>query len=227
MKKKLGLALILVMILVITTGCVSQGNFDELQTQYSELNMEYQKLKDEYNSLVIDTANWLKMTEEEKSAELAQAESDQLTTEKAAEAALKAKAEAEEKAETERRVAEERIRQESVSLKDIFIDPERFDGQFVRITDTLRLYDNDLPTKEYRAYIPTGKDYFSVNTDYPLYIFYGDMEDYKTWASLSKTDDHMITVAGTIKIRNVFGHISIVLQATEITLDSSKTRSFY
>lgn len=219
MKRKLGLALMLAMVLAITTGCVSQGNFDELQDQYNELNSKYEELKSEYDSLTVDTADWAQLSEMRVATEVAQAEIDRLAAEEAGRIAAEEKTAAEEKAEAERKAAEDEALKENASLKDILIEPEKYDGQFVRITDNLVIVDNEVLSKEYKTFLSTGSKSYDYDTNFKLYVNYENMEDYKTWASVSSRNRTKISVAGTIRVKYNYSYLTVImLDATEITL---------
>jgi nucleoid-associated protein YgaU len=229
MKKCFSIILALIMAFALLTGCgVAQSDYDavvaeraELQTQYSQSKSDYDSLKAEHDKLVIDTADWLQFSAEEKATIAAQAESARIEAEQVAKKAAEEKA-AEEKIAAEKAAAEaEKIAKEQVSLQDILIEPQKYDGKFVRITSNLQVMGNDLERKSFNTWLSTGSEFTDNDMTFQLEVFYEDMSDYKTWATLSSANYPIITIAGTIHIfRNT--NNSVYINATEITNHGNK-----
>lgn len=142
MIKKSSLLLVLLLVLLSCSACGNEitteeyhnlkGNYDSLQEQhdtlceqYDSLCKQYDKLKEEYNTLKIshdkllsDSSEFLRMTENEQAAALAQAEADRINAENAAkEAKEKQEAAAKAAAEEAARIAEENAAAEATEQK--------------------------------------------------------------------------------------------------------------
>ncbi|MDR3295647.1 MAG: hypothetical protein LBT26_07470 [Clostridiales Family XIII bacterium] len=124
--KRLITLLMFSVLLLSFTGCgVAQNDYDtvvaeqdKLQAEYDQQKADYESLKAEYDKLLTDTADWRKLLDEEKTAQIAQAEADRIVAEEAAKKAAEeqaaadaaAKKAAEEKAAADaKKAAAERI----------------------------------------------------------------------------------------------------------------------
>lgn len=110
------------------------------QDEYSKTKEDYDSLKKDYDTLLADTADWLKLSEEEQAAQLAQAETERIAAEAEAEQA------AEEKAAADAKAAEEAAQKEAeeaalkaeeekkgyntgITFSDISRNPDDFEGK--------------------------------------------------------------------------------------------------
>lgn len=86
-----------------------KSEYDEVSSRYDELSSNYASLESDHNKLMAETADWVKLTETEKAAQLAQAESDRIAAEENAKKAREEQAAAERAAaeEAQRRADEE------------------------------------------------------------------------------------------------------------------------
>ncbi len=75
-----------------------QAKYDTINSDYDTLKAKYDKLEREHNELVDNTSDWLKMTEDEKSAQLARAETERIAAEEEAKKPKEEQAAAEEAA---------------------------------------------------------------------------------------------------------------------------------
>lgn len=109
MKRYVALLLMFVSIVVLVSGCVSQGDYDDLQTRFDKLTSEHEALQAEHDILKVEAADWLQLSEDKRAAELASAETERIRAEDEAAklAAEKAAIKAAEKAEADRKAAEE------------------------------------------------------------------------------------------------------------------------
>lgn len=200
---------------VILSGCgVSQAEFDaavtrrdELQIQYDtvvserdQMQTKYNELKAEHDELVKNTADWLKLSEEEKAAQLAQAEADRIAAEEAAqkakeerEAAQKAAAEASKrKAEEEaaaRAEEEKKGYNTGITFNDLSRNPDDYEGKKVKFTGEV-LQVTEL-TSEIQIRLATKPNSWGGYSDNVVYLYFDS-----ALISSRILEDDIITVYG-------------------------------
>jgi outer membrane murein-binding lipoprotein Lpp len=218
MKRFTALLLAVITTALLLAGCgVPQDDYDSLVSQKDGLQAEYSALKAEHDALVADTADWLAMSDDEKAAATLQAEMDRIAAEEAAKIAAEEQAAAEqaaqvaadeqakrEAAEARRKAAE--AERDSVTLFDLLLEPEKYEGKFVRVTSTLDIISNDTSYKIFYTWLYTKEA--GSDSNFYMYVSYAELPDWKTWGTVS-SDQH-IKVSGTFSDRTI--------QATEITL---------
>ncbi len=127
--------LVFLEIVLLLTGCgVSQTEYDALQARLNQAQQEYDELKQAYDELAEGAEGWLKLSEEERAAKLAQAEADRIAAE---EAEKKAKAEQEAAAEQAAREAEEEARKgydTGITFDHLARNPDDYTGKKVKLT---------------------------------------------------------------------------------------------
>jgi hypothetical protein len=207
-----------------------QTEYNTLNERYNTLNTEHEMLKSEHDTLIANTTDWLKMSEDEKAAQMANAEVERIAAEevakkaaeeRAAEDAKKAAEEkaAAEKAEAERIAAEEKANKEKVGIKDVLLEPLNYYGEFVRITSDWVIASNNVDRKSFSCFLLKERrdsGYNTSDTDFSIEIFYEDMSDWKKWGQLSE-DNQIIHVAGTVYTYSN-NKDSCYIKASEITI---------
>ena len=119
--------------------------YADLQTQYQEISDKYDKLQKEYDQYKEETADFTKMTEEQRAQAVAQAELDRINKEEEArqakEAAEKAEAERKAQEEAEKEAAEQaRLAEEAkgyetgITYEQLARSPEKYKNQKVKFT---------------------------------------------------------------------------------------------
>lgn len=203
------------MLTVILSGCgVSQAEFDaavtrrdELQLQYDaavserdQMQTKYNELKADHDELVKNTADWLKLSEEEKAAQLAQAEADRIAAEEAAQKA-KEEREAAQKAamEASKRKAEEeaaaRAEEEKkgyntgITFNDLSRNPDDYKGKKVKFTGEV-LQVTELPS-EIQIRLATKPNGWGGYSDNVVYLYFDS-----ALISSRILEDDIITVYG-------------------------------
>lgn len=130
-----------------------KGQLSEIKSAKDKLQSDYDALLSQYNTLKEDTADWEKLSAEEKAEKLAQAEADRIAAEEAAKKA-KAEQEAAEKAAAEeaaKKAAEEEAAREAEKKKgyetgitydnlardpDLYKDKKvKFKGEVLQVTE--------------------------------------------------------------------------------------------
>jgi hypothetical protein len=106
--------------------------------------------------------------------------------------------------------------EDSVTLQDVLLETDVYDGQFVRISSELKIYANNLDRKSFRTYLSTGSGPLDSDMDLDLEVYYDEMTDWKTWGTMS-ADYQIIKVAGTITASE-YQAIGCGIKASEITI---------
>jgi hypothetical protein len=207
MKRITALVLVALAVALLLAGCgVPQEDYDSMVAQKDGLQAEYYALKSEHDALIADTADWLAMSDDEKIAAALQAEMDRIETEKAAQIVAEEQAEIEaEEAKKQAEEEAERIK-ESVTLEDLYLEAEKYDGKFVRITDELKISNNN-PSGKFFSCDPPDSGFGCVTN-----VQYEEFDNWKTLAKMD-ADGRRIKVAGTFY--NMVGWHYIL--ASEIT----------
>ena len=143
-------SIILCAAVVLTAGCsgVSQESYNSLVEENSRLQSEKNELKSKYDTLVSDTEDFRKLSEDEKAAELAKAEKDRIEAEEAKRQAQEeadrlaaereAQEEAERKAEEEARLAEEAKGYETgITFEQLSRTPDDYINKKVKFTGSV------------------------------------------------------------------------------------------
>jgi hypothetical protein len=112
--------------------------------------------------------------------------------------------------------AEESSEEGSVTLQDVLLETDVYDGQFVRISSELKIYANDLERKSFRTYLSTGSGPLDSDMDLDLEVYYDEMTDWKTWGAMS-ADYQIIKVAGTV-VADAYLSTGCGIKASEITI---------
>ena len=159
------------------------SKYDSLKADYDSLKSEYSNLKSEHDSLVEDTADWLTLSEEEKAAQLAQADADRIVKEAAAKKAAEEKA-AEEKAAAEKAAkkaaddaaakAEEAKKGYNTGIKfnDLSRNPDDYKGKKVKFTgEVLQVSE---VKNEVQIRLATKKNSWGGYSDEVIYIYFDD-----------------------------------------------------
>ena len=177
-----------------------KSDYDKLQIGFDELKLDYEKLLAEYDNLRVNTADWLQLTDEQKSEQLAQAEADRIKAEEElriveeekAAVEAKAQAEADKKAaeEAERRAAEEKKGYNTgISFDQLARNPDDYIGKKVEFTGEV-LQVSEIGS-EIQIRLATKENSWGGYTDNVVYIFFDN--------SLIKSrilDNDIITIYG-------------------------------
>lgn len=189
---------------VILSGCgVSQAEFDAVVSERDQMQTKYDELKAEHDELVKNTADWLKLSEEEKAAQLAQAEADRIAAEEAAqkakeeqEAAQKAAAEASKrKAEEEaaaRAEEEKKGYNTGITFNDLSRNPDDYEGKKVKFTGEV-LQVTEL-TNEIQIRLATKPNSWGGYSDNVVYVYFDS-----DLISSRILEDDIITVYGVAR----------------------------
>lgn len=180
-----------------------QTQLDGLQMQYNGLQTKYDALKAEHEELVANTADWQKLSEDEKAAQLAQAEADRIAAEEAEkkakeeraaaekaaaeEAQRKAEAEAAARAEEEKRGYDTGITFDNLSRK-----PDDYEGKKVKFTGEV-LQVSEL-TNEVQLRLATKPNGWGGYSDDVVYVYFSS-----DLISSRILEDDVITVYGVAR----------------------------
>lgn len=218
MKKTLILALTLALAFALSAcGGVSKADLDaavaqrvELQTQYDalkaeddELRTQYNELKAEHDALVEATADWMKLSEDEKEAQLAQAEADRIAAEEAAKKAKEEQAAAQKAAAEEaKRKAEEAAAAKAeeekrgyntgITFNDLSRNPDDYEGKKVKFTGEV-LQVSELKN-EIQIRLATKPNSWGGYSDNVIYIYFDS-----GLISSRILEDDIITVYGVAR----------------------------
>lgn len=215
MKKTLLLALSLILVLTLSACGISQTDFDaviserdEMKAAYDaivserdELQIQYNELNAEHDELVKNTADWLKLSEAEKAAQLAQAEVDRIAAEEAAKKAEEDRIAAEKAAaeEAERHAAEEaaaKAEEEKkgyntgISFDDLSRNPDSYEGKKVQFTGEV-LQVTEL-TNEVQIRLATKANSWGGYSDDVIYLYFDS-----NLISSRILEEDIITIYGT------------------------------
>lgn len=171
--------------------------------QYNGLQTKYDALKAEHEELVANTADWQKLSEDEKAAQLAQAEADRIAAEEAEkkakeeraaaekaaaeEAQRKAEAEAAARAEEEKRGYDTGITFDNLSRK-----PDDYEGKKVKFTGEV-LQVSEL-TNEIQIRLATKPNSWGGYSDDVVYVYFSS-----DLISSRILEDDVITVYGVAR----------------------------
>lgn len=178
-----------------------QADYDKAKSQYDELVDNYTKLDADYNELLNNTSDWLKLTDDEKAAQLAQAEADRIAAEEAARIAREAQEAAERAAaeEAQRKAAEEaaaRAEEEKkgyetgITFDDLARNPDTYKGKKVKFTGKV-LQVTEL-TGEIQIRLATASDGWGNYYEDVVYLYFES-----SLISSRILEDDIITIYGT------------------------------
>lgn len=208
MKNKIILVLCLSLAFVLCSCGVSETDYinvvserDNLQAEYDKVKSQYDQLNAEYTELLENTSDWLKLTEAEKAAQLAQAEADRIAAEEAerkakeeqAAAAQAAVEEAQRKAEEEAAAkAEEEKRgyDTGITYDNLARDPDKYKGKKVKFTGKV-LQVTEL-TNEIQIRLATKSDAWGGYYEDVVYLYFES-----SLVSSRILEDDIITIYGT------------------------------
>lgn len=178
-----------------------QKEFEALSSENDLLDKEYKSLKSDHEKLVEETKDWVKLTDKQKEAELAQVEADKLAAEeakrkaeeeklaakKAEEEAAKKKAEEEAAAKAEE---EKKGYKTGITFDDLSRNPDDFMGKKVEFTGEV-LQVTEL-SNEVQIRLATKEASWGGYSDDVIYIYFSsDLIDSRI------LEEDIITVYGT------------------------------
>lgn len=177
--------------------------YNTIHTEFIELEAAYKELQEAYDTLVSDTADWRELNEDQKAAQLAQAEADRITAEEAAKKAAAERAAAEKAAEEEaaRKAAEEAAAKEAeekkgyntgITYDDLARNPEDFKGKKVKFTgEVLQVSEVQ---NEIQIRLATKRNNWGGYSDDVVYLYFDS-----SLISSRILEDDIITIYGVAK----------------------------
>ena len=201
MKKILSAALAVLMIFALASCGTSKSQLEELQSKYETLQVDYKKLQDEYNELSAGAAEWLKYSEDERAAKLAQAEADRIVAEEAEKKAEEEQEAIQKAAEEEAaRLAAEEAKKgydTGITFSNLERNPDDYEGKKVKLTGrVIQVMESD---NEVDLRVATSKAMYGEGYGYDdvfyAYILNADATKEKLPSRI--LEDDVITIYGT------------------------------
>ena len=152
---------------------MSKDDYEELQLQYNQLQIDYDELQNEFDQLKKDTSDWLKYSEDQKAAKIAQAEADRIRAEQAAQAA-KAEQEAKQKAEEEAaaKIAAEEAKkgyETGITFNNLARNPDDYMDKKVKFSgEVLQVIEYDDGTE---IRLATAQTEYGIYLDDVIYLY--------------------------------------------------------
>ena len=180
--KNIKLAIFLCLILFLSTACNQDaGGNDDLIQRLESLEERHNQLIIEYN----DLANLYESLEEAHNQLISETvELDQLT-------------------DLEKDLVlniDNDALLITISLQELLLEPEKYDGKFVKISTNLRPMSNRVERKSFSTLLKTGPQSWDVDSSFTLEVFYSEMENWKELGSMTLDKDATIRVEGTFHI---------------------------
>lgn len=141
--------------------------------EYDELIYQLESLEEAYNQLLIETEEWRQLTDSEKEFFLSKFED------------LKA--------------IEEDL-EGAISLQELLLEAEEYDGEFVIVSSNLRPRVNNVAKKSFSTVLATGSQSWENDNSFTLEVFYSEMENWKELGTMILNKDAIIRVEGIFYI---------------------------
>lgn len=164
------LKLTIFLLLLVPLLTACQQNVKE----YDELIYQLESLEEAYNQLLIETEEWRQLTDSEKEIFLSKFE--------------------------DLKVIEEDDLEGAISLQELLLEAEEYDGEFVIVSSNLRPRVNNVAKKSFSTVLATGSQSWENDNSFTLEVFYSEMENWKELGTMILNKDAMIRVEGTFYI---------------------------
>ena len=185
-KKGIKLTILLLLLSSLVTACQQDvGVKDELNQRLANIEEEHSRLLDEYNELVslyeslegtynqliIETEEWRQLTDKEKEDFL--------------------------NGTQDTRIIEDANLEGTISLQELLLEAEQYDGKFVEISSKLRPMTNDVDRKSFSTVLKIGPQTWDMDSSFTLEVVYSEMENWKELGTMTLDKEAIIRVEGT------------------------------
>ena len=183
MKKKrryIKLGVLFLLVLFLLTAC------EQEHKDYEELTNRLENLEKAYNQLLIETEEWLQLSDLER----------ELLLEK-----LYENETVEENPNQENIVTLEDDNLEGfISLQELLLEAEKYNGEFVKLSSKLRPSINNVDRKSFSTVLATGSKSWENDNSFRVEVFYGELDDWKDFGTMTLERDSMVRVEGIFYI---------------------------
>lgn len=174
------LGILLLVSLFLLTACGQE------QKDYEELTYKLENLEKAYNQLLIETEEWLQLSDLEREFLLEKLYENETV---------------EENPNQENIIALEDDNLEGyISLQELLLEAEKYNGEFVKLSSELRPSINNVDRKSFSTVLATGLKSWENDNSFRLEVFYSELEAWKDFGTMTLDRDAMIRVEGTFYI---------------------------
>lgn len=179
---KLGVLFLLVLFLLTACG---RENKD-----YEELTHRLENLEKAYNELLIEAKEWLQLSEIERELFLEKLHENESIEENSNQ----------ENIIDFKNDNEDTNSEGYISLQELLLEAEKYNGEFVRLSSKLRPSINNVDRKSFSTVLATGPKSWENDNSFRLEVFYGELEDWKDFGTMTLERDSMVRVEGIFYI---------------------------
>ncbi len=179
-RRRFKVVVLLLVLASLLTACQQE------EREYDELVYQLESLEEAYNELLIETEEWRQLTDSEKEFFLTKVK-DIDFIEKSANQDIQ-------------EILEDDDLEESISLQELLLEAEKYDGEFVKISSELRPRVNNVDRKSFSTVLATGPQPWENDNSFRLEVFYNELEDWKELGTMTLDKDAIIKVEGTFHI---------------------------
>lgn len=157
----------------------------EEKQDYKEVAYRLENLEDAYNQLLIETEGWRELSDLERESmliKLSEGEEEALEESFNQEDVL---------------VLEDDKLEGYVSLQELLLEPEKYHGEFIKISSELRPSMNNVERKSFSTALATGSKSWENDISFRLEVFYRELENWKDFGMMKLERDANIRVEGT------------------------------
>ena len=178
--RKFNLIILLLLLVFLLTAC-QQG-----EKEYDELIYQLESLEEAYNQLLIETEEWRQLTDSEKEIFLTKIEDFESIEE--------------DPNQDIQEIIEDDDLEGAISLQELLLESEKYDGEFVKISSELRPRVNNVDRKSFSTVLATGFQSWENDNSFTLEVFYNELGNWKELGTMTLDRDAMIRVEGTFHI---------------------------
>ena len=94
----------------------------------------------------------------------------------------------------------------AISLQELLLESEKYDGEFVKISSELRPRVNNVDRKSFSTVLATGFQSWENDNSFTLEVFYNELGNWKELGTMTLDRDAMIRVEG----HSIYMEINII-----------------
>lgn len=87
-----------------------------------------------------------------------------------------------------------------ISLQELLLEAEKYNGEFVKLSSKLRPSINNVDRKSFSTVLATGSKSWENNNSFRVEVFYGELDDWKDFGTMTLERDSMVRVEGIFYI---------------------------
>ncbi len=179
-RRRFKVVILLLILISLLTACQQE------ESEYDELVYQLESLEKSYNQLLIETEEWRQLTDSEKEFFLTKVK-DIDSIEKSANQDIQ-------------EILEDDDLEGSISLQELLLEAEKYDGEFVKISSELRPIINNVDKKSFLTVLSTGPQSWDNDNSFRLEVYYNELENWKELGTMTLDKDAIIKVEGTFHI---------------------------